>query len=127
MGRNSFEKVLTFQGWPYENLPVTVLSSRGVGVPEHLRGKVRVDRGSPEEVVSRLAGEGGEHLYIDGGVTIQRFLRAGLIDEMTITRIPVLLGDGIPLFGSIGTELSLVHVETTDFSNGFVQNRYRVR
>ena len=80
----------------------------------------------PEELVSRLASQGKTHLYVDGGVTIQRFLQARLIDEITITQIPVLLGSGIPLFGSIGMEISLNHLETTSTKNGFVQTKYRL-
>lgn len=127
MGRGTFEKVLTFGGWPYEGTPVVVLSTREVPIPDHLEGKVSVDRGDPEAVVERLATRGMNRLYVDGGVTIQRFLLAGLIDELTVTWIPILLGDGIPLFGTIGRELPLTLVETTSAAgNGFVQTRYRV-
>lgn len=126
MGRKSFEKVLTFESWYYEGTPVVVLSSRTVTIPDHLHGKVTIENGSPKELVSRLASQGKTHLYVDGGVTIQRFLQARLIDEITITQIPVLLGSGIPLFGSIGVEVSLSHLETTSSKNGFVQTRYRV-
>ncbi|MEO5580227.1 MAG: dihydrofolate reductase family protein [Gemmatimonadaceae bacterium] len=126
MGRKSFEKVLSFPSWPYETTPVVVLSSRAVNIPHHLAGKVRLENSKPGEVVLRLASEGKTHLYIDGGVTIQRFLQSRLINEMTITRIPVLLGEGVPLFASDGLELSLVHLETKSFRNGFVQSRYRV-
>lgn len=126
MGRKSFEKALTFESWYYEGTPVVVLSSRGVSIPAHLHGKVTIENISPKELVSRLASQGKTHLYVDGGVTIQRFLQAWLIDEITITQIPVLLGSGIPLFGSIGMEISLNHFETTSTKNGFVQTRYRV-
>ena len=77
-------------------------------------------------MVERLAAEGKRHLYVDGGITIQRFLRARLIQEMTITRIPVLLGQGISLFGSDGTELQLRLLSTREFDNGFVQVKYQV-
>ncbi len=126
MGRNSFEKVLSFSEWPYGEMPVVVLSSSGPVIPKELQDRVTVQNAAPEEVVSRLSALGRRHLYIDGGITIQRFLRMGLIDEMTITRIPILLGDGIPLFGAIGTELQLEHIATNSYENGFVQNRYRV-
>jgi dihydrofolate reductase len=68
-----------------------------------------------------------QHLYIDGGKTIQKFLKAQLIDEITITQTPILLGSGIPLFDSIGIEIPLTHLETTSTDNGFVQTKYRVR
>jgi dihydrofolate reductase len=127
MGRNTFEKVLAFGFWPYEGTPVVVLTNRKLTMPEHLQEKVRIEKGSPIEVVSGLASEGKKHLYIDGGKTIQRFLRERLIDEITITRIPILLGNGIPLFDSNGPELHLTHLETTTTGNGFVQTRYRIK
>ncbi len=126
MGRKSFEKVLSFSVWPYEDIPVIVLSSRDVVIPDDLRGKVKVDSGDPLDIVSRLESAGNKHLYIDGGSTIQRFLQSGLITEITVTQIPVLLGAGIPLFGSINVEIPLKHIETSGSNNGFVQSRYQV-
>lgn len=126
MGRNSFEKVLTFDNWPYESTLVIVLSSKGIEIPEDLQGKIRAESGEPEEIVSKLAAEGMAHLYIDGGITIQRFLDAGLIHEITITRIPILLGSGIPLFGSTAIEQPLRLIEGVSSPNGFVQERYEV-
>ena len=126
MGRKSFKKVLSFSIWPYENVPVVVLSSQDVEIPDNLRGKVKVDGGDPIDIVSRLESAGNKHLYVDGGATIQRFLQSGLITDITVTQIPVLLGDGIPLFGSINVEIPLKHVETASSSNGFVQSRYQV-
>ncbi len=127
MGRNSFEKVVAFPDWPYEDHLVVVLSTKELKIPKHLVGKVKLERGSPAEIVDRLESEGLRHLYIDGGVTVQQFLQAKLISEITITYLPILLGDGISLFGSIGTELALKHVETTVSSNGMVQSRYLVQ
>lgn len=126
MGRNTYEKVLTFDTWPYGETPVVVLSSREITIPEEARHTVRVEAGEPQAIVARLAAEGKKHLYIDGGVTIQRFLAARLIDEITITRIPILLGTGIPLFGMFGVEqkLQLLHALPSD--SGFVQERYEV-
>jgi dihydrofolate reductase len=126
MGRNTFEKVLSFDSWPYEATPVVALSSSELDIPQHLKELVRVESSSPEELVSMLASEGMQHLYIDGGVTIQRFLQAGLIHEITITHIPVLLGAGIPLFGSLGSEVPLRLLAATSSDNGFVQLRYEV-
>ncbi|MFW6078894.1 MAG: dihydrofolate reductase family protein [Gemmatimonadota bacterium] len=127
VGRGTFETVLTFGGWPYEGRPVTVLSSTLSSVPERLEGKVRLDSGRPRKIVSRLASEGHEHLYVDGGVTIQRFLAAGLIDEITITRIPIILGGGIPLFGTTGVERPLHLIDAVRSDSGIVQERYEVR
>ena len=126
MGRNTYEKVLSFPEWPYASTPVIVLSTKTKDVPQHLQGKVRFLAGAPERVVSELAAEGRTHLYIDGGVTIQQFLHAGLIDELTITRIPVLLGAGIPLFGHLATEQRLRLIRADESENGFVQERYKV-
>jgi len=127
MGRNTFEKVLSFDFWPYEGTPVVLLTSRGMEIPAHLSDKVMIESGEPEEVVKKLAEQGKKHLYIDGGKTIQRFLESGLIHEITITQIPVLLGDGIPLFGKTGVDTALRLIENTAYENGFVQSRYEVK
>ena len=86
-----------------------------------------MEGGEPEEIVDRLARGGAKHLYLDGGVTVQRFLKAGLVDTTTVTWIPVLLGDGIPLFGQLGHFIELELLESQSAGNGFVQTRYRVR
>ena len=126
MGRHSFEKVLKFSSWPYDVTLVVVLSTKMSAAPDHLKDTVRMLAGPPQQIVSQLASEGKSHLYIDGGVTIQRFLEAKLIDEITITRIPILLGRGIPLFSSTGIEQPLRLIEAVASPNGFVQERYAV-
>jgi dihydrofolate reductase len=99
IGRKTFEKVLTFDAWPYDDKRVVVLSSRPLDLSA-VRGRVVEQMaGTPAEIVSRLAGSGAHHLYVDGGITIQGFFRAGLVQRLVITRVPVLIGDGIPLFG----------------------------
>jgi dihydrofolate reductase len=82
--------------------------------------------GTPGEVVQRLAERGARHLYVDGGKTIQRFLAAGCIQQLIITRLPILLGSGIPLFGPLTHEIGLRHITTRQFANGFVQSQYEV-
>jgi dihydrofolate reductase len=82
--------------------------------------------GSPADIVSRLAARGAQHVYVDGGVTIQGFLRAGLIDRLVVTRVPVLIGDGIPLFGALPRDITLRHVATRSFPSGLVQSEYEV-
>lgn len=124
MGRGTFEKVLTFGSWPYGVMPVVVLSSRGVVIPEAISGTVRDTSGTPAEVVAELERAGVKRAYVDGGVTIQRFLAAGKIDDLTITRIPVLLGAGLPLFGAVPHDVRLTHVSTRAFPSGLVQSRY---
>lgn len=124
MGRHTFEKVLSFGFWPFEGREVVVLSHTLQAVPEHLTGKAVLRRGEPQQLVAQLAAEGKRHLYIDGGATAQRFLDAGLVDELTITRIPVLLGEGIPLFSGKGREWDLRLIGAYASENGFVQERY---
>lgn len=126
MGRKSFEKVLTFDSWAYGDMPVVVLSSRRLTVPAEIQDTVMTEGGEPDAVVARLAERGFKHLYVDGGVTIQRFLQAGLIDEMIVTQIPILLGEGLPLFGAIGVEVPLRLLDSASYENGFVQNHYEV-
>ncbi len=126
MGRKSFEKVLNIGDWPYPDKRVVVLSSKTINVPKELAESVEVLSLAPEELISYLSDSGAKHLYIDGGNTIQRFLRAGLIDEMTITTVPVLLGRGISLFGELSGDVNCDLLESTSFSNGMVQSRYRV-
>ncbi|ARN75322.1 dihydrofolate reductase family protein [Oceanicoccus sagamiensis] len=127
MGRHSYEKVRSFGFWPYDNIPVIVLTSRPLTVPPELEGKISVENCAPERLVSKLAEQGRQHLYIDGGATIQRFLTAGLINEITLTQIPVLLGAGISLFGDSGIESSLQLISADSSDNGFVQCRYTVK
>jgi dihydrofolate reductase len=126
IGRNTFEKVLTFDTWPYEDMRVVVLSNRAIdtsGIPG-----ARVERmsGPPPEIVSRLAASGAQHAYIDGGITVQRFLRAGLIQHLTITRVPVLIGQGIPLFASLPKDVKLRHLATQTYASGLVKSEYEV-
>lgn len=125
MGRNTYEKVLTFGEWPY-NKKVIVLTSRDLTIPPNLAGKVAALLFAPREVLSELESRGAQHIYLDGGATIQRFLREGLVDEMTITTIPVLIGEGLPLFGSLERDMKLELISSVSFENGFVQNKYKV-
>ncbi|EPQ1331019.1 dihydrofolate reductase [Serratia ureilytica] len=124
MGRHTYEKVRAFPEWPYGELPVVVLSTQPA---PHGAEPVRWMSGEPASVVARLAEAGCRHLYIDGGQTVQRFLQAGLIDELTITRVPLLLGGGIPLFGVDAPEQRLRLLAVTQSDNGFVQERYAVQ
>jgi dihydrofolate reductase len=127
MGRKTYEKVLSFGMWPYEDSPVIVLSSNKIEIPNDLVKSVSCSSESPKELCARLGNEGAKRLYIDGGITIQRFLSEGLINDITITIIPVILGSGVPLFGNSGNDISLKHVATKTYDFGFVQLTYEVR
>jgi dihydrofolate reductase len=126
MGSKTLKKVLSFPEWPYEGTPVIALSHQHLQIPAHLEGKVEVMAGDVTKLVATLAKRGMQHLYLDGGQTIQAFLAAGLVNELIITRIPVLLGQGIPLFNPVGSGHELPHVGTYVSDNGFVQSRYQV-
>lgn len=123
MGRHTFETVAAFGIWPY-TVPVIVLSSTLSTVPQELAGKAEIISQDPPELVRRLNEQGYRNLYIDGGKTIQRFLKADLIDEIVITWVPVLLGEGIPLFGQLTKRRKLSHRATETFGNGLVQSHY---
>jgi dihydrofolate reductase len=126
MGRNTFEKVLTLGPWPYGKKRVVVLSGGKLDLSAAKGAVVEQMSGSPAEIVSQLAATNAHHLYIDGGITVQRFLRAGLVQRLIITRVPVLIGEGIPLFGSLPRDVRLQHVATRQFASGLVQSEYSV-
>jgi dihydrofolate reductase len=126
IGRKTFETVLSFNDWPYGKTPVVVLSTTLQELKAPKDAVCDLMAGAPENIVSRLAQLGREHLYIDGGVTIQGFLRAGLIQRLIITRVPVLLGSGIPLFGSLSRDIRLEHMATRSFQSGMVQSEYLI-
>jgi dihydrofolate reductase len=123
MGRNSFEKVLTFDDWPYEK-KVFVLSSTLNEVPSELIGKVEFISGTPIEILSIVNSQGFTNLYIDGGLVVQSFLAEDLIDELIVTRIPILLGGGIPLFGDLDKSLKFTHNNTEVYDNALVKSHY---
>jgi dihydrofolate reductase len=126
IGRNTFEIVLAFPKWPYGDKRVVVLSSRPLDLSAVRGGRVEQMAGTPAEIVSKLAASGAQHLYVDGGITTQRFLRAGLVQRLIITRVPVLIGEGIPLFGSLPHDLRLRHVSTQHYPSGLVKSEYHV-
>jgi dihydrofolate reductase len=126
MGRKTYEKVLTFDKWFYGTKPVVVLTTHSLEIPDRLSATVETMHGTPAEIMQRLAGRGANHLYIDGGNTIQRFLSAGLINRITISRLPVLIGQGIPLFGRLPHDIKLRHVSTRELAGGMVQSEYEV-
>jgi dihydrofolate reductase len=126
IGRKTYDTVLAFDAWPYGVKPVFVLSSRPLA-PAPPGALVERMSGAPADIVSQLAGRGIGHIYVDGGMTIQGFLRAGLIQRLIISRIPVLIGSGIPLFGATEGDIALEHVATRVYATGLVQSEYAVR
>jgi dihydrofolate reductase len=123
IGKGTFEKVLTFPSWPYEK-KVFVLSSSIKHVPDIVKEKATLLSMIPEDVLIYLSTKGFSSIYIDGGKVIQDFLRKDLIDELIIAKAPVLLGNGIPLFEYLETDLQFIHIRTEVQSNGLVRSYY---
>ena len=123
MGRNTFELVLTFGDWPYGK-PVFVLSNSLDNVPEGMEDKAEIVKGDLKTLVEMLKKRGYEDLYVDGGSVIQSFLKEDLIDEMIITRVPILLGEGIPLFGKLENHMKFKLVKTVTYNETLVSGHY---
>jgi dihydrofolate reductase len=127
MGRRTFDVVQTLGGVGlYGGKQVIVLSNRPLGSGTSTGGVVEPLRGEPVEIVAKLTSRGFQHAYIDGGITIQKFLAAGLIDRLVVTRVPVLIGSGIPLFGPLPRDISLRHIATRTYKGGLVQSEYEL-
>jgi dihydrofolate reductase len=125
MGRKTFDTVCSFDiDWPYQK-PVFVLSNTLTKIPEKLNGKAFLVKGPLKEVLKRINSKGYDRLYIDGGTTIQNFLKEDLIDEMIITVIPVLLGGGSPLFSTLPNILEFECTETNIYLGKVVQNHFK--
>ena len=123
IGRKTYERVLPFPTWPYTK-KVFVLSTSVTQPPAKLKGKVTFLSMKPAEVLDYLSKAGFSKIYVDGGQVIRSFLKDDLIDEMIITRVPVLIGSGISLFGTLDKDLSFEHKNTDIYSNGLVKSRY---
>jgi len=125
MGRKTYETALAFGSWPYGRKPVFVLSGRPLA-PAPEGAVVERVSGTPEAIMAELATRGIQHAYVDGGQTVQTFLRAGLIDRIVITRVPVIIGSGISIFGALSHDVHLQHVATRHYPSGLVQSEYTV-
>lgn len=123
MGKNTYEKILSFDSWPYKK-HVIVLSSTPIELPLSIKSSVSYSNESPEALHHRLSQEGVKRIYIDGGITIQRFLAAGLVTDMVITIIPIILGAGKALFGKLNGDILMKHTGTKTFDFGFCQLTY---
>ncbi len=124
IGKNTFEKVLSFGVWPYEKL-VFVLSNSLKDVPNDLQDKAKIVTGALQTIIKNLNDQGYKNIYIDGGQLIQNALKEDLIDELIITTVPIILGDGIPLFGRLGKSIKLEYKRSHIFENGLVTNYYK--
>jgi len=125
MGRKTYEVVLPFVPWPYGRKPVFVLSTSELA-PAPAGAVVERVAGPPADILATLERRGINHVYVDGGLTIQQFLRDGLIDRIIVSRVPVLIGSGIPLFGPLDRDILLRHVSTRVYAAGLVQSEYAV-
>ena len=125
IGRNTFEVVLKLQRWPYSDKRVVVLSRRPLDL-SRITGRVEQMSGDAAQIAQELAATGAKQIYVDGGIVVQEFLRAGLIHHITITRVRVLIGDGIPLFGSVPRDIKLRHIGTRQYKSGLVTTEYEV-
>jgi len=125
IGRKTYETVLGFDAWAYGDKAVFVLSTRALA-PAPKGAMVERMSGEPSDIVAVLESRGIRHVYVDGGITIQRFLVAGLIHRIIITRVPVLIGEGIPLFGALPRDIPLHHVATRQYKSGLVQSEYLI-
>lgn len=127
MGRATFEVVLNFGVWHYGDTPVTVLSRTMTKIPEHLETKASLSQLAPGPLLQQLAARGHRRVYVDGGRVVQSFLAEDRIDELILTTVPMLLGDGIPLFGPLEASLVWELASSETLSGGLVQSRYRRR
>lgn len=126
MGRNTFEFVLSTGQWPYGKKRIIVLSSTLSKIPNEIPDTVELKSCSSRDLYLELKETGADHVYVDGGIAIQGFLKARLVDEIIITKIPVLIGKGISLFGPLEKDMKLIHIKTKSFKNGFIQSKYKV-
>ena len=127
LGRRTFEVVLKLGHLGlYGTKPMIVLSARPLDFPSVSGLTLHQMSGQPAEIVAQLEARGFKHAYVDGGITIQRFLAAACISRLVVTRVPVLIGSGIPLFGPVPRDIPLRHAATHTYPGGLVQSEYEV-
>jgi dihydrofolate reductase len=122
MGRKTYEAIASYDDWPYLDRPIHVISTT---LAAEADSRITVHR-SPESAVDALQRDGRQRVYVDGGATIRWFLAAKLVDEITLSQVPVLIGEGPSLFGPLGGDVDLEHVRTDVLDGGMVQTTYRV-
>lgn len=126
IGRNTYafvlEMVRTGLGWPYAGKRCVVMTHR----PIDARHGERAYAGEPGPLLAQLGVDGARHVYVDGGVVVRSFIAAALLDEMTVSFVPALIGEGIPLLGGVALETGLTLDRAVTYPNGVVQMRYRL-
>ncbi|TKF02896.1 dihydrofolate reductase [Vibrio alginolyticus] len=125
MGKNTYQKVASFGFWPY-NKPVYVASNSLLSIDQELTDKAQLLTGSLPEMLSKLQSEGIDTVYIDGGMLIQNAIELSLLNEITVTTIPVILGKGIPLFGASSKKTKLKFEASEILLNQLVKIKYSV-
>jgi len=126
MGRRTFDVVRNLGHFElYGKKQLVVLSGTSLDFSSIKDASLEQMSGTPQQIVIQLEKRGFKHAYVDGGITIQAFLRSGLVNRITVTRVPVLIGQGIPLFGPLPHDIYLEHVRTKSFSGGLVQSEYK--
>ncbi|MDH5796123.1 MAG: dihydrofolate reductase family protein [Anaplasmataceae bacterium] len=127
MGRNTYEIVVNsgYQ-WPYKEKKVFVLTNRNIEIADNIKEYVFSISGTPNEIINNLQQNNIQHIYIDGGKVIQSFLKLNLINEITITQIPILLGSGIPLFSKLNNDIYLSVISSKLYKNDLIKNHYQI-
>ena len=127
MGRRTFQQVSSFDTWPYKDNKLIVLTSKKIEIPEKLRKSVTTSNTLfPKKLIKELSYRSVDHIYVDGGIVIREFLLARLVDEITVTIVPILIGKGKSFSGILSEDLHLRHLKTTVYDFGFVQNKYKI-
>jgi len=130
MGRKCMDVIgcmnLTPEQWPYGDMLIVVLSRTVRTAPASFHSETEIYSGDIQSLIKDLSSRGFKHVYVDGGATITSFLELGLINQMTITQAPVLLGEGIPLFGKLERHVKLENPEVMAFPNDMIQVKYTV-
>jgi dihydrofolate reductase len=127
MGRNTYDVVLGFKVWHYGDKKVMVLTTRDIEIPDFITGEVIPFEGTPEQALEEMKKRDCTELYIDGGEVVQQFLSAGLVDKMIIATIPILIGDGIPLFGELDKDMLFEVTDLIKYDNGLVMTYYQLK
>lgn len=127
MGSGSYRTVLGFDAWPYEKPVVVMSSTLSQGdVPAELQGKVEMTGLDPQSLMDEMERRGWTRVYVDGGAIVQSFMRLGLVQDLKLAIVPILIGDGIRLFGDLPADVDLKLTETKGFASGLVEMRYCV-